>query len=268
MDLFRKIGGMLTRHYEKVLLALALVGLVLAVVLLYQKRQAEDQTIREYDQKVLRGKAKELPSVDIAAMTNALQQAKNPPALNFGLPHNVFNPVKWQRRPDGSVLKIDEESKVGAAALRTTKITPLNTVISLDRMAGGSAQMSVIQEASTNRAFRVKSTFFIKTNETDRTKLFTVREIRGTPEAPEVVVELSSGEQQSVTIDKPFRRVDGYKADLVYPPSGATYADKRVDEVLSIAGEDYIIVAINPNEIVVSARSNNRRTTIRNNAAP
>ena len=69
-----------------------------------------------------------------------------------------------------------------------------------------------------------------------------------------------------ITGDKPFTRVDGYKVDLTYPPENRNLGDRRVGDVLPIAGEDYIIVAINPNEVVVSARSNNRRTTIRNNA--
>jgi hypothetical protein len=35
-----------------------------------------------------------------------------------------------------------------------------------------------------------------------------------------------------------------------------------------VANEKYKIVAINPNEVVVSADSNDRRTTIQNKTAP
>lgn len=268
MDLVRNIGGIFTRHYEKVLLALALTGLILAVFMLYQKRQHEEQTIREYDQRVLRKKTQELPPADLATFSNAIARVKNPPALDFGLPHNLFNPVKWQRRPDGSIITVRTGAEVGAAALKIVKVTPLQTIITLDRLAGTTVQMSATQEASTNRALRTKAQFFLRTNETDRTKLFTVREIRGTPEKPEALIELATGEKVVVTTDKPFTRVDGHRADLRYPPEGKDFADRRVGDVLSLAGEDYIIVAITPSELVVSARSNNRRTTIRSNAAP
>jgi hypothetical protein len=268
MDLFRKLGGIFVRHYEKVLLVLVLIGLVASVGLLIKTRQDEEEKIRDYDQKVLKGKTKELPAVDLGVLTGALEAAKNPPALNFGLPHNLFNPVKWQKRPDGSVLPIRTGTEIGGAALKIAAIAPLNTMVTLDKSTGTGLQMSALQEAHTNRQFWVKWQSFVKSNEVDRTKLFTLREMRGTLEKPEAVIEVGA-ERVTVTPEKPFTRVDGYKVDLTYPPDprlDKMLKGKRVGDVLSLGNEDYIIVAIKPNEIVVSARSNNRLTTIRNNA--
>jgi hypothetical protein len=94
-----------------------------------------------------------------------------------------------------------------------------------------------------------------------------LRDLRITPEGPEADVELADGTKATVTPSKPFTRVDGYKVDLSYPPEGQTFRDRRVGDSITIAGEKYNIVAINPNEVVVSASSNDRRTTIQNKTA-
>jgi hypothetical protein len=90
-----------------------------------------------------------------------------------------------------------------------------------------------------------------------------VRDIRGTPDKPEVAIELADGKKVTVTTEKPYSEVEGYKADLLYPPENRNFKDRRVGDKLALGGEDYIIVAITENEVVVSAVSNNRRATIR-----
>lgn len=264
MSFLRNIGGLLTRHYEKAIVAFALIGLLGAVVYLYGVRQSEEEKIREYDRNVQRKKGKEFPAVDLAQFSNALAAAKSPPVLDFGLPHNLFNPVKWQKRPDGSILKIEKGTEVGAAALKIVKVEPLNTVIAIDRVTPGGLYMSALQEASTNVALRRKISQYVTTNTQHTTKLFTLRDIRGAAGQPEALIELASGDKVTVTTAKPYSQLEGYKVDLQYPPEGnRAFNDRRVGDKLSLGGEDYIIVAITENEVVVSASSNNRRTTIR-----
>jgi hypothetical protein len=264
----RNIGGLIKRHYEKALLTLALGGLVYSVVHLYLMKQDEDAKIQEYDKGILKKKTKDVQAVDVESLARALDSAKNPPGLNLGLPHNLLNPVKWQKRPDGTIIKIEKGTEVGPDALKLAKVTPLNTTITIDKASGSGLLMSAMQEASTNLVFRRKLQSFVTTNGVDRTKLFTLRELKGTTDKPEAVIELGGSERVTVTIDTPFTRVDGYKADLQYPPENKAFTDKRVGDVLPLGGEDYNIVAINQNEVVVSAASNKRRTTIRTNAAP
>jgi hypothetical protein len=64
-----------------------------------------------------------------------------------------------------------------------------------------------------------------------------------------------------------FQRVDGYKADFSYPPENKAFTEKRLNETVTLGGEDYILIAISQSEVVLSARSNNKRTTLRYNAA-
>lgn len=271
MKLLRNISGLLRRHYEKVILAGALLGLIAAVVYLNQMKSEENDKIVKYNQGITRRKVKPIPAVDVSSLSGALLYASNAPALNFSPPHNLFNPVKWQRRPDGTLLKVETGREVGPNALEIGKISPLTLTITMDKPSGSGFNMSVIQEASTNLFFRRKLQSYITTNatdRTDRTRTFTLRAVKGTAEVPEVEIELIDGTRATLSADRPFVRVAGYKVDLVYPPEKKNFSDRRVGDPLTLASEDYIIVAITTNEVVVSARSNDRRTTIRNNAAP
>ena len=69
-----------------------------------------------------------------------------------------------------------------------------------------------------------------------------------------------------VVKEKPFRRVDGYLADLKYDPEKKNWPNLRVGAGgpgtprITINGEDYIVVAITKNEVVLSAKSNDKKT--------
>jgi hypothetical protein len=102
-----------------------------------------------------------------------------------------------------------------------------------------------------------------------------LKEIRGAPTDPQALVfELNeSSEPIVVTKDTPFRRIEGYTADLRFPPENRSFSNRRAEDPgpygrIFVAGEEYNIVAIpNPNEVVLSAKSNKKKYTIRS-AAP
>jgi len=95
--------------------------------------------------------------------------------------------------------------------------------------------------------------------------LLTLVDVKGAPENPsELVVKLAdSGETVSVSKEKPFRRVDGYTADLKYDPERKTFSGRRIYSAISVGGQDYIVVAIDADEVILSAQSNQKRTTLR-----
>jgi len=68
--------------------------------------------------------------------------------------------------------------------------------------------------------------------------------------------------------DKPFKRVDGYMADLRYVPEDRRFVGRRVGDRITLAGEDYNIVAITENEVVLSAKSNQKKWTIKYSPTP
>jgi len=271
MKFLRNIPGLLKRHYEKVLLALTLIGLIAAVVYLNDMKSAENDKIETYNRGITKHKGKPVQSVDLSVLTTNLKRATNPPVIKFEPPHNLFNPVKWQERPDHTRIKAETGKELGVNALQIVKISPLNLIISLDSQAGSGANMSVTQEASTNRFLWARIRSYVTTNSAServhRSRAFTLREFRLAAEGPEAEIEMIDGTKTTITPSKPFIRVDGYKVDLTYPPENQSFKEKRVGDLLTVAGEDYIIVAITPNEVVVSARSNDRRTIIGNNAA-
>ena len=68
------------------------------------------------------------------------------------------------------------------------------------------------------------------------------------------------------TKDVPYKRVDGYAADVSYPPEHLPpWKNKRVGDMLKFNNEEYKIVAINPNELILSANSNQKKWTIKSN---
>jgi hypothetical protein len=263
--------GLMKRHWEKALLALALIGLIGAVVYLNHMKSEENTKIEEYERGVLRPKVKPYPTVDVNMLSSAMRQATNASSLNFSPPHNLFNPVKWQKRTaTGERIKAETGRELGINAVQIVQNTPLSTIITLDAPSGSGANMSVTMEANTTNYYRQRLRAFVSTNSTDRvhraSRAFTLRELRTAADgSAEADIELTDGTRVTVTATKPFNRIEAYKTDLLYPPENLSLKDRRAGDTLTVAGEDYIIVAITANEVVVSARSNDRRTTIRNN---
>src|SRR5882724_9802735 len=136
MDFLKKIATVCRSHYEKMLLSLVLLGLAGAVVYLSKIKSDEDDKIKEFLKVVVQKKVAGVKPVDLSANDAALRLMTNPPALNFSLPHHLFNPVKWQRRPppDNTLIKLVTGDEVGWGKMTITRITPLNFIINLDRV--------------------------------------------------------------------------------------------------------------------------------------
>jgi hypothetical protein len=272
MEFLKKLPELLRQHYEKVLLGLALAALAVSGFLLAGQKQKEEEALKNYIVGATSRKAFPYTNVNWAPYFEALKDATNAFHADFSKPriHGVFGPVKWQKRPDGKLIKIEIGNEVGADALKVTKITPLYLTISLDKASGAAGYfMNVTREASTNALLRRKLQSYVTPGGKDRLGTFLLKEVKGTAEEPELALELGdTGDKVSVFKDRPYQRVDGYKADLSYPPENRSFLERRVNDTLILGGEDYIVVAISQNEVVLSARSNNKRTTLRYNAAP
>ena len=98
-------------------------------------------------------------------------------------------------------------------------------------------------------------------------RAFIITEVSGSPADPGMlkltVQLLDTGERAMLSKEKPLRRVDGYSADLKYDlEKHRTWTGQRVNANLKFAGDDYIIVAIDQNSVILSARSNQKKTTL------
>lgn len=269
MDFVKKITDACRAHYEKLVLTLVLLGLAGAVVYLNSTKAEEEKKIKDFLADVGRKSHTAVKPADTSANEAALKLIASPPGLNFSLPHHLLNPVRWQRRPDGELIKMAKGDEVGWPKMIVSQVTNLNFVISLERTVNpGQYYFGITREAAERPAERKKKQRFATLNA--KNEFFTLKEIKGPPEDPtELVLELADGVTQvSVTKDKPYTQVEGHEAELKYTVDGKTFPNLRLNSPLRFQGEDYIVVAIAPSEVVVSARSNDKKYTVRPPAAP
>lgn len=256
---------LLKKHYEKILLGVVLVGLAAAVGYLPFKINSDKQRLEEVTGNLIRPKVKPLTNLDLTIAQNALQRAAAPAALILSEPNKLFNPMPWQKTapPDERLIPL---ARVGPVAAIVTNIAPLYFELTLDSVTvsdtGARYVIGVTREAAPNPAARKKKQNYVTADSKNET--FTVLEIKGKPEDPsQIVVRLNdSGERAVISKEQPFKRIDGYTADIRYPPENRSWEDQRVGGLLRFAGEEYNIVAINKNEVVLSAKSNGKKWTI------
>jgi hypothetical protein len=126
--------------------------------------------------------------------------------------------------------------------------------------------IGVEREAAVKPEQRKKKPYYAAPGNKNDT--FVVREVKGPPDDPaELVIELNdSAEQVVLKKGTPFKQVDGYTADLKYDPERKTWPGVRASvppkPPIIVAGEEYNIVAITKNEVVLSAKLNNKKTSI------
>jgi hypothetical protein len=247
----------LKKHYEKILLSVVLLCLAIAAAWLPTKiRQGKEELQKTI---VNLPKPIELKPVDLSTNEAALKRLQNPPTIELSGAHNLFNPVTWKVKPDGSFIKIVQE---GVDALTVTKIQPLYLELAFERVTGTGYWIAITRQSSK------KSRVYAKPNKKE--ELFTLKEVKGPPEDPEeLILELNDGQETiSISKDKPFKRVEAYAADLRYAPDSKNFLNQKVNDIITVAGESYKIIAITENEVRVSATSTDKRTTILWKAAP
>jgi len=261
----------LKKHYEKVLLGVVLLGLAVAVAFLPFKIASEKQRLEDMRNQLINPSVKPLTNLDLSTPDLVLKRAAAPAVLDLSAPHRLFNPMPWQKAADGHLIKADA-SNIGPNALTITKMVPLYLKLTLDGVtvldAGARCKIGVENEAALNFRDRRKQKY-CKLG--DKTETFALRDIKASPPGSTnftVVLELNdTGQRVTVSKDQPFRRIDGHMVDLKYAPENKVWTNRRVDDSLSFNGEDYNIVAITENEVVLSAKSNQKKWTIKYSAS-
>jgi hypothetical protein len=255
------------KNYEKILLGLVLFGLVAAAALLPLLVAGEKAGLDEERNKIINRQPKPLPPLELARYDVALKQADTPLGLDFSSTNKLCNPVRWLKGPYG-IIKVLPGSEL--EKLEILKMTPLYLIISLDSVtpsdSGTRYGIAVEQQAAVKPGAKRKLYYAGKG---EKKEAFVLRDVIGSVETPELILELADAPEKPVAIskDKPFKRVDGYLADLRYAPENKSFPNRRVGDKIRIAGEDYNIVAITLNEVVLSA-PNGKKYTRPYNAAP
>jgi hypothetical protein len=253
----------LKKNYEKVLLGLVLLGLGVAVALLpfiiSSKRTELDSARNE----LTNPKIKELPALEMAREDAAIQRAQTVIRLNLSGKHNLFNPVLWQKTPDGRLVKVQTGSEI-AGGVEITAIQPLYLKLAFDSVSGKESYLiGVENQAAANKEKRNKTQTLCSPSN-PKNSYFSLREVKGPSENPTALVLNLNDTGEVVTLGpgKPYQRVDGHSVDLKYPPENRTWRNYRVGANLAFAGSQYNIVAITETNIVLSASNNGKKTTI------
>jgi len=254
------------KHYEKILLGIVLLGLVGALIFLPYWIMHDRELLDRTRMGITSQSPEALLPLDLTEESNAIQRLLLPYKLNFETTNRLFNPVEWQKAMNGTFIKIESGKEVGPQAVVVTRISPLYFILTLDSVEtnefGARYIIGVERQAAASSWQRTRRQHYATVGE--KNDAFTITTAKGSPENPTpLVLRLTdTGEAATLSKDKPFRRVDGYKADLKYNPEGKNWQDQRVDDRLRLGGDDYIIVAISESEVVVSAKSNLKKTTL------
>jgi len=251
------------KHYEKILLSVVLLGLVGALaflpLLILENRVSSAVSFGRTP--------RPLPPLEMSGQDQVLERLSSPYQLDFSTTNKLFNPVEWKRDYSGNLIKIVTGREVGPHAAVVTKITPLYLLVTLDEVEtnelGALYIIGVEHQGSPYPQLRYKRQHYATKGEKNND--FTLIDIKGPPNNPDaLILKLAdTGELASVSQSKPFRRVEGYEADLKYPPENKSFQDERVGSMISFGGENYLIVAIDQNEVILSAQSNQKKTTLR-----
>lgn len=259
------------KHYEKVLLGVVLLGLTAAFGWLPFKLTAEREKLSDIVKEKTNPKVKELTNLDLTIPNNALARLAAPTTLDLTSSNKVFNPLPWKKAADGHLIKVDD-THIGPKAVVVTKTSPLFLTLTFDNVSptenGPRYIVGIENFAATNPSQRRKREISCALN--IKNEMFTVKDVKGKPEDPtQLVIQMNdTGETALLSKEKPFQRVDAYTADLKYDPENRTWAGRRKDQTISLNGEDYNIVAITQNEVVLSAKSNQKKWPIKFIATP
>jgi hypothetical protein len=252
------------KHYEKILLSVVLLGLVGALVFLPFIIMSDQQKVTDMGEAPFRGKVVALTNLDLTEENNAMQRLQSPYKLDFDTTNKLFNPVEWKRTVAGTLIKATKATPLAAVI---TGITPLYLVLTLDSVEtnelGARYVIGVERQAAMSPGLRKKQQRYSSVGE--KKDAFTITEVKGAPDNPDNLVLKLPDASETVLLSKgtPFKRVDGYMADLKYDPEKDVWTGQRVGNHLKFAGDDYTIVDIRSNEVILSAQTNQRKWTLR-----
>jgi hypothetical protein len=255
------------KNYEKILLGAVLLGALGFLLFLPIIIGREQQELLAKETTIIQTPPKPLPELDMSRETNILGRVQEPYTLDFEATNRLFNSVQWQKKPDGTWIKIVNGSIVGPGAVKVTNIMPLHFILRLDSIEPANQfsparyVVSIQRENAETPVLRRPRQHFISVGEKDDS--LSLISVSGSPDDPQLLIQiLDSGEKVLLAKNKPYQRVDGYSADLTYPPEGKKWTDQRVGATLKFYGGDYNIVVIDQSEVVLSAQLNQKKTTI------
>ena len=115
---------LLKKHYEKIILGGVLLILAVGAALLPVMIGKERDDLNEKEQMIV-VPPKSLDPLNFSTQQVRIVELKTAALLDLATTNKVFNPLLWQKEPDGRILKIKTGEETGPKALVVTKLTPL-----------------------------------------------------------------------------------------------------------------------------------------------
>jgi len=264
----------LKKHYEKLILCIVLLALAVAAVMLSIRVSQVKRSLEKNAQTIAAYQRTPLKPVDLTLFQASLAVHTNPPPVSMTNRHLLFNPVPWFKKPDGTIFKVVTGNEIGIGALQCVQIKPLKRIVSFEGATGTAEKprytIGVIKQGSTNKAELNKKLYYL--SPMDKNKVFLLKEAKGEALNPTEVVlvwlEDESNDELVVTKAMPSEKITDHLVDLTYPPDNLEFKNKRLNDSITIAGENYIIIAITETQIVMSAERNQKRTIVPLRATP
>jgi hypothetical protein len=260
----------LKRHYEKVILSVVLLGLAVVAALLPLRIQANQEKVERAKSGPPKGKSNYTPE-NLTTNLVLLQLAKDPPALDLGSWHYLFNPALWKRLPNKELVKIANPDQLGPKSLAILNITRLYLRLEFKGAEGTPDKrfyrVIITREGSPSKSQRSPLPKLVTLN-SKVDNLFIAREVVGPEDDPAALVVFLADSNQRVVLEKDqeFKSPVGFAADLKYEPDGKQFLDKRARDEIEFAGKKYKIIAITESEVTVADPSG-RPTTIQYKAS-
>jgi hypothetical protein len=255
----------LKNNYEKVLLSIVLLGLAIAAATLpLQVASVRSQLEDTRRALTVRVKPKPFQPADewLANSRQTVARLQTPLNLELAGGHNLFNPVPW-RKVDNRLTPIRKDSDIGPGAVRITQVRDLHLTVSLeaiDETEPPRYRVTVLNETDTSPR---PDTRTISTA-SPRNNLFELVGVEGPPNNPDaLILKVKSFDHAiRVTQDQKFQRVVGYAADLAYDITRQSWSNQRVGRTIRLndQGENYKIVAIKRNEVVLESPAKKKYT--------
>lgn len=256
----------LKKNYEKILLAVVLLGLTAAVVFLLIYIPAHQEKLKSNREGLVNQKVKPLDPLDTQLEEAALQRLQVPYQLDLTTKHRLFNPVLWQVNVDGRFRKFDSEDQMFPAGLKITKINPVEATVSFLNTNSVGFVLRIVNPVAPRLAERNRTVVIHQDGSAN--EMFNLKRMEGPSDDPTALdLEFKDTHENFVLPTdpaRPFKKVVGYTADMAYPlePTLRPWNNLRVGSVLNFEGADYTVIDVQENNVVISAKANNKHTTI------
>jgi hypothetical protein len=257
----------LKKHYEKIILSVVLLAVIYFALLLPAKIRGERVALQDLLGALGGLATNRVQSVDLAGRQNLLKQLVTPATNQFAGSHNLFNPVPWKRRKDGTPYKVPTNDEI-VNQFRVTAIRPLKFIVAIEEGVTGAGDSLRIKVSVTDQSLMPKNRQRPQMRQPklaigDANDLFKVISFKGEPaNLTDLVLELKKNNRQiTIARGKPFEEVVGHEADAVFELENKTFKELREGSSTPIRfnEESYKVIAITPATVTIEAQTTPKR---------